>query len=77
MFGNGGGIPYSDFDSDFLEGQAEMNRVQFINFLGSEWIPQLSDVHERLLAKPDFPSIALCSNSPRTSGFPTPTISSG
>ncbi len=47
-FRTGEGIPYSDFDADFLEGQGEVNRVQFINFLASEWMPALPDVDERL-----------------------------
>jgi SAM-dependent methyltransferase len=47
-FRSGEGIPYADFDADFLEGQGEMNRVQFVNSLASEWIPGLPDVHERL-----------------------------
>src|SRR5918992_1138203 len=47
-FRSGAGIPYADFDPDFLEGQGEMNRVQFVNFLASDWMPGLPDVHERL-----------------------------
>jgi 2-polyprenyl-3-methyl-5-hydroxy-6-metoxy-1,4-benzoquinol methylase len=47
-FRTGEGVPYADFDKDFLEGQGDMNRVQFVNSLGSEWIPALPDVHERL-----------------------------
>jgi hypothetical protein len=47
-FRTGDGVPYADFDADFLEGQGEMNRVQFINFLASDWMPALPDVHERL-----------------------------
>jgi 2-polyprenyl-3-methyl-5-hydroxy-6-metoxy-1,4-benzoquinol methylase len=47
-FRTGDGVPYADFDKDFLEGQGDMNRVQFVNALGSEWIPALPDVHERL-----------------------------
>ncbi len=47
-FRKGGGIPYSDFDADFLEGQGDMNRVQFVNFLASDWMPALPDVHQRL-----------------------------
>jgi SAM-dependent methyltransferase len=47
-FRTGAGVPYADFDPDFLEGQGEMNRVQFINFLASDWMPALPDVHERL-----------------------------
>ena len=51
-FRTGEGIPYSDYPADFVEGQGEMNRVQFVNLLGSEWLPALPDVHERLLADP-------------------------
>lgn len=47
-FRSGEGVPYSDFDADFLEGQGEMNRVQFVNFLASDWMPALPDVNERL-----------------------------
>jgi len=48
-FRSGEGVPYAEFDADFLEGQGEMNRVQFVNSLASEWMPALPDVHERLL----------------------------
>jgi 2-polyprenyl-3-methyl-5-hydroxy-6-metoxy-1,4-benzoquinol methylase len=47
-FRTGEGVPYTDFDADFLEGQGDMNRVQFINSLASDWMPGLPDVHERL-----------------------------
>ena len=51
-FRSGGGVPYADFDPDFCEGQSEMNRTQFINLLGSEWLPAVPDVHARLQADP-------------------------
>ena len=47
-FRTGEGVPYADFDADFLEGQGDMNRVQFINSLASDWMPGLPDVQERL-----------------------------
>jgi 2-polyprenyl-3-methyl-5-hydroxy-6-metoxy-1,4-benzoquinol methylase/uncharacterized protein YggL (DUF469 family) len=47
-FRSGGGVPYARFDADFCEGQAEMNRVQFVNLLGSEWLPAIPDLHARL-----------------------------
>lgn len=47
-FRTGDGVPYADFDPDFLEGQGDMNRVQFVNALASGWMPALPDVHERL-----------------------------
>lgn len=49
-FHGGEGVPYTAFDADFLEGQGEMNRVQFVNSLAGEWMPALPDVHERLVA---------------------------
>ena len=51
-FRSGGGVPYADYDSDFCEGQSEMNRVQFVNLLGSEWLPAVPDVHARLMSDP-------------------------
>jgi SAM-dependent methyltransferase len=48
-FRTGEGVPYSAYPEDFLHGQGAMNRVQFVNFLGTEWLPSIPDVHERLL----------------------------
>jgi SAM-dependent methyltransferase len=47
-FRTGEGVPYASFDADFLEGQGEMNRVQFVNSLATEWMPHLPDAHGRL-----------------------------
>jgi 2-polyprenyl-3-methyl-5-hydroxy-6-metoxy-1,4-benzoquinol methylase len=51
-FRTGGGVPYADYDLDFCEGQADMNRTMFVNLLASEWLPAIPDVHERLLTSP-------------------------
>jgi 2-polyprenyl-3-methyl-5-hydroxy-6-metoxy-1,4-benzoquinol methylase len=51
-FRTGGGVPYADYDADFCEGQADMNRTQFVNLLGSAWLPAVPDVHERLSSAP-------------------------
>ena len=51
-FRTGSGVPYRDYGTDGREGQADTNRVQFINFLGTEWLPAVPDVHERLHADP-------------------------
>lgn len=51
-FRSGGGVPYANYDADFCEGQSEMNRAQFVNLLGSEWLPSVPDVHARLQADP-------------------------
>jgi SAM-dependent methyltransferase len=49
-FRTGAGVPYRDYGPDGREGQADTNRAQFINFLGTEWLPAVPDVHERLHA---------------------------
>lgn len=49
---NGGGVPYSEYGSVFVEGQAGMNRALFLQELGQNWLPRISDVHERLQADP-------------------------
>jgi 2-polyprenyl-3-methyl-5-hydroxy-6-metoxy-1,4-benzoquinol methylase len=51
-FRSGGGVPYGDYDLDFCEGQADMNRTMFVNQLASEWLPAVPDVRDRLLADP-------------------------
>jgi SAM-dependent methyltransferase len=51
-FRTGVGVPYRHYGADAREGQAETNRTQFINFLGSEWFPKIPDVHERLHGQP-------------------------
>jgi SAM-dependent methyltransferase len=48
----GGGIPYPQFGIDTREGIAEMNRPMFINLLGQEWLPAISEIHARLQADP-------------------------
>ena len=51
-FRTGGGVPYADYDLDFCEGQADMNRPMFVNQLASDWLPALPDVHARLRSDP-------------------------
>jgi ubiquinone/menaquinone biosynthesis C-methylase UbiE len=51
-FRAGEGLPYPDYGADTREGQADANRPMFVNLLGSEWLPSVPDVHERLLADP-------------------------
>jgi SAM-dependent methyltransferase len=51
-FRTGGGVPYRDYGSDLIDGQAAINRTSFLQLIGSEWIPAMEDVHERLLSKP-------------------------
>ena len=51
-FRTGEGIPYPDYGADAREGQADANRPMFVNLLGSEWLPSVPDVHQRLQADP-------------------------
>lgn len=47
-FRTGEGVPFEDYAPDLHEGQARMNRAAFLQLLGSEWLPAMGDVHERL-----------------------------
>ncbi len=51
-FQQGGGVPYADYGVDMLEGQARFTRPLFNNLLGSDWIPNVPAIHERLQADP-------------------------
>jgi 2-polyprenyl-3-methyl-5-hydroxy-6-metoxy-1,4-benzoquinol methylase/predicted transcriptional regulator len=48
----GGGVPYSDYGPEFRNSIALLNRPMFLNQLGSEWLPAMSDVDRRLRADP-------------------------
>ena len=48
----GAGVPFEEYGADLVEGQEAFTRPQFGHFLGSEWLPAVPDVHERLLAEP-------------------------
>jgi 2-polyprenyl-3-methyl-5-hydroxy-6-metoxy-1,4-benzoquinol methylase len=50
-FRGGGGVPYARFDADFVEGQGDANRVQFVNSL-SAWLVAVPDLDARLRAEP-------------------------
>jgi 2-polyprenyl-3-methyl-5-hydroxy-6-metoxy-1,4-benzoquinol methylase len=51
-FSVGAGVPYADYGSDLHEGQAEFTRPMFDRLLGTEWLPGIPEVHERLHADP-------------------------
>ena len=51
-FRSGSGVPYADYGLDLRIGQAEMNRNLFLQQLGSEYLPAIPELHERLLADP-------------------------
>jgi len=47
---SGDGVPYADYGADLHEGQAAFTRPMFEKLLGSEWLPAIPEVHERLRA---------------------------
>ncbi len=51
-FRTGGGVPWDAFGELGRHAQGDANRPLFANLLGSEWLPAIDDVHERLLADP-------------------------
>jgi 2-polyprenyl-3-methyl-5-hydroxy-6-metoxy-1,4-benzoquinol methylase len=51
-FRTGGGVPYAEYGEDMREGIAYGNRPMFVNLMGTEWLPAVPDVHERLQADP-------------------------
>jgi 2-polyprenyl-3-methyl-5-hydroxy-6-metoxy-1,4-benzoquinol methylase len=48
----GGGVPYPEYGEDMREGIAYGNRPMYVNLMGTEWLPAIPDVHERLQADP-------------------------
>jgi SAM-dependent methyltransferase len=44
----GRGVPFEAFGSDLREGQARINRSSFLKLIGSDWLPKMTDVHDRL-----------------------------
>jgi 2-polyprenyl-3-methyl-5-hydroxy-6-metoxy-1,4-benzoquinol methylase len=51
-FKTGGGVPYTDYGEDMREGIAHANRTMFVNLMGTEWLPTISEAHKRLAADP-------------------------
>jgi 2-polyprenyl-3-methyl-5-hydroxy-6-metoxy-1,4-benzoquinol methylase len=51
-FKTGDGVPYAHYGEDLHESQAAFTRPLFENLLGSEWLPAVPELHQRLLADP-------------------------
>ncbi len=45
---NGGGVPYSEYGEDTIAGTERLFRTGYLNFLTTQWIPQMPDVLARL-----------------------------
>jgi SAM-dependent methyltransferase len=51
-FRTGRGVPYEDYGADLRAGQAGMNRNLFLQQLGSDYLPAITDLDARLRADP-------------------------
>lgn len=47
-FRNGGGVPWSAYGHEGVEGQEGFNRAAFAQLLGSQWLPAIPEVHGAL-----------------------------
>lgn len=48
----GGGVEWSDYGADMIESQGDFNRPWLVNSFGSEILPAIPAIHERLTANP-------------------------
>jgi hypothetical protein len=51
-FRTGGGVSWSAYGSDMVEGLAEGNRAMYLNLLATDWFPQITELDRRLSADP-------------------------
>jgi SAM-dependent methyltransferase len=51
-FSKGGWVPWSAFGPDMIESQGDFNRPWILSLLGTEYLPSIPDVHERLQSDP-------------------------
>lgn len=51
-FRSGGPVPWSAYGRDMVEAQGDFNRPWLVGSLGTEYIPSIPDVHERLMSEP-------------------------
>jgi SAM-dependent methyltransferase len=50
-FRSGGGVPWADFGTDGIQAQGDFNRPWLLSSFGSEYLPLIPDVHERLTSE--------------------------
>lgn len=48
----GGGVAWSDYGPDMIESQGDFNRPWLTGSFGTELLPAIPDIHERLMADP-------------------------
>jgi ubiquinone/menaquinone biosynthesis C-methylase UbiE len=50
-FRSGGEVPWSAYGRDMIEAQGDFNRPWLVGSLGTEYLPAVPDVHERLMSE--------------------------
>ena len=55
---SGGGVAWSDFGADGIEAQGDFNRPWLVHQFGTEFLPQVPDVHARLQASARVADVA-------------------
>ena len=48
----GGGVAWSDYGADMIESQGDFNRPWLVGSFGTEMLPAIPGIHERLVADP-------------------------
>jgi 2-polyprenyl-3-methyl-5-hydroxy-6-metoxy-1,4-benzoquinol methylase len=51
-FRSGGGVAWSAYGREMVEAQGDFNRPWLVGSLGTEYLPSIPDLHERLLGEP-------------------------
>ena len=51
-FRSGAEVPWSSFGRDMIEAQGDFNRPWLVASLGTEYMPSIPDIHDRLLGEP-------------------------
>jgi 2-polyprenyl-3-methyl-5-hydroxy-6-metoxy-1,4-benzoquinol methylase len=51
-FRSGGGVPFESYGADMRDSIARGNRPMFVNLLGSQWLPAVPDIDQRLRSEP-------------------------
>jgi 2-polyprenyl-3-methyl-5-hydroxy-6-metoxy-1,4-benzoquinol methylase len=51
-FRSGGPVPWSAYGQDMIEAQGDFNRPWLVASLGTEYLPSIPDLHERLSSEP-------------------------
>ena len=70
----GGGVPLVEYGDDFRLGQEGTNRAMFLQLMGTEWLPAMPEVHERLQNDPPRARPILAAGAAgRVSRWPWPT----